>query len=73
MLSTGVTATTWMLAVFADATVAVAHVTAQLSGLLRLLLRHFVGFFLTKSFNKFLTFCEENNSTQISKEKRVYM
>ena len=41
MLSTGVTATTGMLAVFADTTMAVAHVSAQLSGLLGLLLGHF--------------------------------
>jgi len=40
MLTTGVTATTRMLAVLADATMAVAHVTSQLSRLLRLLFRH---------------------------------
>merc|ERR1712121_584737 len=40
MLTTGITATTGMLAVFADATMAVAHVTSQLSRLLRLLFRH---------------------------------
>merc|ERR1712087_1028564 len=41
MLSSGVTATTGMLAVFADASVAVAHVTSQLPRLLGLLFRHF--------------------------------
>ena len=41
VLTTGVTATTGMLAVFADTTMAVAHVSAQLSGLLGLLLGHF--------------------------------
>ena len=41
MLTTGVTATTGMLSVFADASVAMTDVTAQLSGLLRLFFRHF--------------------------------
>merc|ERR1711915_676070 len=41
MLTTGVTATTGMLAMFPDASMTVTHVSAQLSGLLGLLLRHF--------------------------------
>ena len=41
MLTTGVTATTGMFAVFADTSVTMAHVSAQLSGLLRLFFRHF--------------------------------
>merc|ERR1719383_692025 len=41
MLTTGVTATTGMLAVLADAAMAMADVTAQLSRLLGLLFRHF--------------------------------
>ena len=43
MLSSGVTATTGMLAVFSDASVAVAHVTSQLSRLLGLFFRHFLS------------------------------
>jgi len=42
MLTTGVTATTGVLAVFSDATMTVAHVTSQLSRLLGLLFRHFL-------------------------------
>ena len=41
MLSTGVTATTGMLAVFANATMTVTHVSTQLSCLLGLFFRHF--------------------------------
>lgn len=41
MLTTGVTATSRMLAVLSDATMTVAHVTSQLSRLLGLLFRHF--------------------------------
>merc|ERR1719186_2404384 len=50
MLSTGVTASTGMLAVLADTSVAVAHVTSQLSRLLGLFFRHIFSKFCKPPF-----------------------
>jgi len=50
MLPTGVTASTGMLAVLADTSVAVAHVTSQLSRLLGLFFRHIFSKFCKPPF-----------------------